>query len=114
MKTRILSATRLSALLGRIADMDSPSTTVDGYDLKNAYEEFADLVEELCEQGNISMVKELIFMRTELHALQGIENYKAKKKCDRMFLHRQSTRPYRRLFRIPEDARSPQNVSVAI
>ena len=89
--------------------------TVDGRDFKDAYEEFAGLVEELCEQGNISMVKELIYMRTELRALQGTENYKAKKKCGRLFLHRQGARPCRRLFRIAEDAgRSPRNVSAAI
>lgn len=104
MKTRILTATRLNALLGRIADTDSPLTTVDGRDLKDAYEEYADLVEELCERGDSSMMKELIYMRTELRALRKNDYYEAKKKCGRLFLHRQGARPYRRLFRIAQDA----------
>lgn len=88
MKTRILSAARLNTLLGHFADTDSPRTTVEGRDLKDAYEEFADLVEELYEQENASMMKELVYMRTELRALRNLDDSRRKKKCGLLFLPR--------------------------
>lgn len=83
MEPKILKETRLIALLIANAESTNENLLTIRMELSGAYDEFSEMLVRLTENENsiADMLHSLYYMRVELHALQQVECYKAKKKC---------------------------------